>query len=212
MKNPHVSEQLGAYLDGELSPGGARRLAAHLDQCPACRAELAQLRALSRVLREEPPTVAPPAPDRFAAQVTLRLARRPRRSLRRRTLRLGWRLAPLGLLSAWAFVQATLIVAGAVSLVATVAPAAWTTALPRRPFWLQELLTTPRAGLREGGRIVARVVGQGGPLGWGVTLPWLALMGLGLLYLSWLASWWTLHRRRAHRRESGFKHTINHCE
>jgi anti-sigma factor RsiW len=181
----------------------------HLARCATCREELAQLRTLSAMLREQPPAVATPAPERFTAQVMLRLERRPRRSLRRRALRVGWRLAPVGLLGAWAFVQATLVVAGVVGLLAAVAPPAWTAALTAQSFWLEELVSTSRLGLREGGRIAVRVIGQGGPLGWGVTIQWIALAGLGLLYLSWLASWWVLHERRVRVQRGGANHPSN---
>lgn len=39
-----LREQLSAYLDGELGPAERARLEAHLQGCPACRAELDSLR------------------------------------------------------------------------------------------------------------------------------------------------------------------------
>lgn len=39
---------LSAYLDGEAGADQRRRVEAHLAECPACAAELAQLRELSR--------------------------------------------------------------------------------------------------------------------------------------------------------------------
>jgi anti-sigma factor RsiW len=48
------NEQLGAYHDGELDADRRAALDRHLPQCPACRAELVELAALSRLLAEAP--------------------------------------------------------------------------------------------------------------------------------------------------------------
>ena len=42
--------QVGAYRDGELAPADAATFADHLGLCESCKAELAQLAALSSVL------------------------------------------------------------------------------------------------------------------------------------------------------------------
>jgi anti-sigma factor RsiW len=44
--------QVNAYHDGALPPEDARRLEAHLAQCPVCAQELKELRSLSRFLRD----------------------------------------------------------------------------------------------------------------------------------------------------------------
>ncbi len=44
------TRQVGAYRDGELASADAASFATHLAGCASCRAELAQLAALSRVL------------------------------------------------------------------------------------------------------------------------------------------------------------------
>jgi anti-sigma factor RsiW len=44
-------QQLSAHLDGELSPTARVELEAHLGTCPACRARLAELRAVGEALR-----------------------------------------------------------------------------------------------------------------------------------------------------------------
>ncbi|MBQ7143588.1 MAG: zf-HC2 domain-containing protein [Oscillospiraceae bacterium] len=45
-----IREQLSAYLDGELTETEAETVRAHLDACPACRAEYAAYLALSEAL------------------------------------------------------------------------------------------------------------------------------------------------------------------
>jgi hypothetical protein len=62
--------QLSAWIDGELSPGAARAVAAHLGGCPACARRAAELRELSRLLGDLP-RLEPPEP--IAAQVCDRL-------------------------------------------------------------------------------------------------------------------------------------------
>jgi anti-sigma factor RsiW len=64
---------IGAYLDGELSPGSAALLRPHLLECPACRNSAADGRALQRwlhPLRES--ASAPAVPSGFAARVARR--------------------------------------------------------------------------------------------------------------------------------------------
>ena len=107
--NPHVSEFLAAYHDGELTSNRRHQVENHLQDCPTCRAELAALQELSSFLKADSlPHQTPP--ERFAAQVQLRL---PRASLSRTRQREGqpprWVLGvPLALIIVWAFLQAAL--------------------------------------------------------------------------------------------------------
>jgi hypothetical protein len=71
-----------------------------------CQAELEELRKLSALLQESPAPETLTQPERFVAQVALRLPRRPTQPAWKRTLEAGWRLAPVGLLGVWAFVEA----------------------------------------------------------------------------------------------------------
>ena len=68
----HITEWLNAYLDGELNGRRLHHVEAHLAECEACRTELESLERLSGLLHEVP---APEftSPERFAAQVNLRL-------------------------------------------------------------------------------------------------------------------------------------------
>jgi hypothetical protein len=62
MNNNHteIRERLPAYCGGDLEPAECSRIEAHLASCPACRADLADLRITLRLIRSvpeiEPPT------------------------------------------------------------------------------------------------------------------------------------------------------------
>jgi anti-sigma factor RsiW len=72
----HISQWLAAYHDGELKGRRLAQVEAHLADCPECLKELEALDALSALLNEAPDAPVLTAPDRFAAQVGLRLPRR----------------------------------------------------------------------------------------------------------------------------------------
>ncbi len=54
MSCEELSEELSAYLDGELSPRERAALKAHLERCSRCREELASLRAVSQLVGSLP--------------------------------------------------------------------------------------------------------------------------------------------------------------
>lgn len=72
----HITQWLAAYYDGELRGRRLAQVEAHLEDCPECLTELEQLSSLSALLAEAPEAPALTTPDRFAAQVGLRLSRR----------------------------------------------------------------------------------------------------------------------------------------
>lgn len=113
-----MRKQLGAYLDGELNGSARQVLQAHLETCPACRAELDGLRQLSKTLRGAPlPADLTPA-GRFVDQLVPRL---PPRSVHREGFsgpRAVW-LVPVGLLTVVVFFQATGALSTLFTLVAT---------------------------------------------------------------------------------------------
>ena len=196
----HVTTWLGAYHDGELRGLRLRQVEAHLAQCATCRADLERLRALAALLQESPAAENLTPPERFVAQVGLRLPRRPEHPAWQRALEIGWQLAPLGLLGAWVFVQAVFTIAGAVlvalrmglggDVVAGLLPAS------QQGPSLSEIFSLSGASLGDVGRIVLQLLSIRAPLGWGITLNLVSLVVIGLLYVSWLASWWA---RRQHR-------------
>jgi anti-sigma factor RsiW len=54
MNCSQVTDQLPAFLDGDLPPGEAAQLEDHLKACPACRREQAALRQVQRLLDAVP--------------------------------------------------------------------------------------------------------------------------------------------------------------
>lgn len=107
--NPHVSEWLAAYHDGELSSNRRRQVDKHLQDCLTCRAELEAYGELSALLKVDPVPTLPPA-ERFAAQVRLRLPRvSPPRTRQNGGRSSRWALGvALTLMIVWAFLQGAL--------------------------------------------------------------------------------------------------------
>ncbi len=77
MDHEGVRSRLSALVDGALTASETAQVEAHLDACPVCRAELAELRATVALLRGLDPVQ---APEGFAAAVRARLAQLPHRS------------------------------------------------------------------------------------------------------------------------------------
>jgi anti-sigma factor RsiW len=197
----HVTNWLEAYHDGELRGRRLHQVEVHLSECGTCRQELERLRALTALLVESPAAVGLTSPERFVAQVGLRLPRRPPRPLWQTTLEIGWQLTPVGLFGAWAFLQAVFLVAGVIllagrlGLVGDVLAGLLPAPTPA-PWWSGGISGLLGAGLSDVSRIVLYLLGDGSPLGWGITLHLVSLVVIGLLYWSWLASWWVRCRRQ----------------
>ena len=107
----HVTQLLEAYYDGELNNRRAQQVETHLQTCETCLAEFESLQSLSALLQEYPAACNLTAPETFAAQVGLRLPRKEANQWQK-VFQAGWQWAPLGLLTAWIFVQTTFIVSG----------------------------------------------------------------------------------------------------
>jgi anti-sigma factor RsiW len=192
----HIVELLGAYLDGELHGRQLHAVEAHLNECDTCQAELDSLRTLSGILQEAPAAEFPSA-ERFASNVNLRLARRPETPLHRKALEIGWRIIPVGLLLAWIFISTTSLVSNIVSAANEVG------LLDNRAAWL-----TSDAGQADW----SATLGQVGLLS-GESLQWAEAteifsrtaipeiiwqVSIALLYLGWIAIWWTRQTRQEH--------------
>ena len=199
----HMTNWLGAYHDGQLRGLRLRQVEAHLAHCATCRAELGSLQALAALLQESPAAENLTPPERFVAQVGLRLPHRPERPAWQRALETGWRLVPLGLLGAWAFVQTVFLVAGVVLVALRMGlggdVAAGLLPATQQGLGLTNIFSPSGASLNDVGRMMLQLLGNGEPLGWGVTLNLVLSVVIGLLYWSWLASWWA---RRQHRQLS----------
>lgn len=192
----HVTQWMQAYLDGELHSQRLQEVEAHLRDCAACQQEAASLRKLSALLQSVPRPARRAIPERFAAQVGLRLPRSPEQPAWQRAARRGWQAAPLGIIAAWAFLQAALFMAGLLQnlgLAQMLAPAgtgyrAWSG-------------TSGALGMLGSG--LWEIVRQGAPwLESGEPLLGLLGLELGITLLvaaslwAWLAGWWVAQRRK----------------
>ena len=160
----HVLDWLTAYHDGELTPNRQRQVEQHLQDCPTCRAELEAIEGLSSLLKADPASHLTP-PQRFAAQVALRLPRSSPPHPRRNADQLPrWVLsAPLGLIVAWAFFQSALWLA---SFILT---ANWALGLTD---WIASTSLLETIGSLQ-------------------LLNVILLIGSTVLWATWLAFWWT---------------------
>lgn len=204
----HILELLGAYLDGELRGGQLRKVATHLEECQICMEEHQALQALSVMLLDAPlPDF--PAPDRFAADVALRLPPTPRKQVSQQALEFGWWLAPVGLILTWIFLSTTLLVSNMVTTVYELG-----------------FLGSASAWLVSGSPIEAFWSGTLGQFGFlaGDSLQWAEMteaftrtavpqvtwqISIALIYLSWMAIWWARHTRQGSGRpfDSGSRPT-----
>jgi len=191
----HVLELLGAYLDGELHNGRLRKVEAHLDDCRECMTEYQSLRTLSAKLHEAPlPEF--PSPERFAADVTLRLPRTQSKPLGKSALEIGWWLVPVGLVIAWIFLSTTLLVSNMVIRADELglldrASARLVSSATTEAYWSGALgqfglLTGNNLGWAEALESFTRI--SASQIVWQIAI--------ALLYLSWLAMWWARHTLR----------------
>jgi anti-sigma factor RsiW len=183
--NGHLEELLDAYLDGELSASQRRQAEAHLKDCPDCRAELEQRRALSPVLQTAPACAGGKSEQRFVAEVCMRMARKTAaQPPAGRVSAAVWMAVPVTLALAWAFVQAVMIVVDAVEVI------------PGAEEVLRNSLAAsiPQfevpAALREGLQRFA-VPGIGS---WDDIALMMVLVGIGVLFTGWFAGWWVSQR------------------
>ncbi len=191
----HVFDLLGAYLDGELHGGQLRKVKTHLEVCQDCQEEYQTLQALSWTLQAAP---APdfPTPERFAADVALRLPRTPNKPIGRKVLEFGWWLVPAGLIATWAFIGTTILVSEMVTTASE--------------FGLFQSISAQLIHHSLAGAYWSSTLGQFGILS-GNSLQWAAIteaftratmpiitwqVSIALLYLSWMAIWWARHTRQ----------------
>ena len=190
----HVGEWLSAYHDGELHGNRLQHVEAHLAECDLCQAELESLERLSSLLHQ----VSAPeftSPERFAAQVSLRLPRQPTKVSRRQILEIGWWMIPVGLVGAWVFLATSNVLSGVLyeanSLGLLSGLSNWVTSgTASDSYW--------SAALGQFGVL------SGNSLNWAeatesfakISLSQMSLqVSIALLYLSWIAIWWTRHTR-----------------
>jgi anti-sigma factor RsiW len=136
-----ISQQLGLYLDGELDARGRATVERHLQECAPCRAELADLSAISRLIAQ--------APQPRLSQISLhRLHARTDAVMEEGLVRLARIMQAVAASvliagSAWLMRAAPVTQTPAQASVATVIPAAWDTrteetATPAAAFYLAD--------------------------------------------------------------------------
>ena len=192
----HVTEWLNAYFDGELHGHRLHQVEEHLAECEACQAELEALGNVSGLLHEVPlPDF--PSPERFAAQVNLLLPQKRTPPPQRSLFEIGWWMIPVGLIAVWVFISTAILLGDAVSAA--------------KNFGLLDSTTASFISASSDTAEVTSTLGQfgmlqGNSLQWAETtetftrswLPQIVLyVAVALLYLTWLAVWWTRHTRQA---------------
>ena len=193
----HVTEWLNTYLDGELRGSRLHHVEAHLAECQVCQMELESLERLSDLLQEIP---APEftSPERFAAQVNLRLPHRKAMSSRKMVLEIGWWMIPVGLLATWIFMSTSFLVNDMLSvannfgLLASVSD--WIMfGTSNAADWSA---TLGQFGVLSGNTLDFAVSTESFTK---TLLPQISLqISIALLYLSWIAIWWARRRRQEH--------------
>lgn len=164
----HVLELLAAYHDGELTPARQRLVEKHLQDCATCRAELDAIQELSSLLKADPAPQGTP-PQRFAAQVQLRLPHLSPPLLRRNADQPPrWLFAtPIALIVVSAFLQSALWVT------AFILNADW--AFGQRVAFLSDWIA-PEGRLESFGSLLL--------------LNAALVVGVTVLWATWMALWW----------------------
>jgi predicted anti-sigma-YlaC factor YlaD len=202
----HISEWLGAYLDGELSGNLLHRVETHLVECQACGEEYRALQQLSGILQEAPlPELVSPA--RFAAQVALRLPPRSVGSKRNKALEVGWWLVPVGLMTLWIFIQITYTLSDWLST-ASIFGLVSDAALSISPEAARFTSTLGEFGLLSGGSLEWAAWSESITRTLFSQFTW--QLSIAMLYLSWIVIWWARQRRQGPGQllEAGSRSTV----
>ena len=206
--------RLAAYAEGELNRGEANQVKLHVHRCPRCRAELAEIQALSARLQEFA------LPEGLGQDLWERVEQRlPERRAAPQPSPGGflrW-LPPIGLVASNAMLQAVLIVALGLWALSNLGLFDWPSLMLN---WLPTVVATGRsplpslsieeaishllswlvaAPLGPGFDSLARTWGMdlSGVFSWLLpsALVFLTFICLALLYLSWLLAYWRQEAR-----------------
>jgi len=191
--NDHVTQWLEPFYDGELNNSRTQQVENHLSVCNLCREKLEKLQMLSTLLAEAPNVRTSISPDAFVSQVNLKLPRNPKRTNWQRAYQTTWRLAPIGILASWAFLQAAIITSGILALGLYIFPNGNPIAgllQSQSDFSLPNYSTSSGIIPIEAGRTGLDFLTSGSPLGGFPTITMGLTIVVGLFYMSWLASWW----------------------
>ncbi len=206
----HVTDLLGAYIDGELQGLRLRQVEEHLSKCAACGKELAELRHLSTLLQKSVPMEAFTPADKFAANMVLQLSAQgaratgPRRAAPvqpQKPLSFVWWLAPVGVLCAWVLAQ-SLFTLGSIASTANLAGLlgrlpAWLSTAPEQSLWFSASMGLFGGQLSSSSKAVLDILNNISVTGASLAIQLVLQAGIALAYWAWLALWW--RRRRANQ-------------
>jgi anti-sigma factor RsiW len=198
MNNP-MFHNVDAYLDGELTVTQRKQFEQHLAGCTACAEKLEMRRRLSVLLHEMPAFLPGQSENEFIGAVRSRLEpRQPGFDFNVKSLAWSWLAVPVGLILALVFIQSVAWLSAVIG---------W---IPGASSVLQDL---PQVFVQEVAlRIPGELFASGLPAPVGAVMAWsgfftilnwnwlttlVLLVGVGLLYASWLAGWWARTRQPA---------------
>jgi len=176
----HMDLWIDAYLDDELDPRQRQQVDAHLSQCPVCRRHLEQRRSLSGLLQEVPPASTRKTENQFVAEVGMRLSRRQVST--NPGFHLAWSLTPVALVLAAGFIQTAFILYDLVGLI----PGA-EQFLVNQPTFAPLSFHLPGLASK-----LLEFITMFLPMEWSWIIGLAGLVAIGLMYLGWLAAWWSL--------------------
>lgn len=191
----HVTEWLNAYFDGELKNGRLHQVEQHLAECESCQKELEALSNLSGLLHEVPlPDF--PSPERFATQINLLLPQKRTPPPQRSLFEIGWWMIPVGLIAVWVFISTAILLGDAVNVAKTLGVLDKTTAsFISAPSGMVDVSSSlGQFGMLRGNSVRWAETTESFARGW---FPQIVLQAsVALLYLVWIAVWWTRHTRQ----------------
>ncbi|MCP4143601.1 MAG: hypothetical protein GY755_25495 [Chloroflexi bacterium] len=190
----HIIEKLSAYLDDELNNRETQKVEKHLEDCAICQEEYESLQMLSSLLAEAPlPDF--PSPKEFSANLALRLPRKTVAPQSSKALEIGWWMAPIGLLTAWAFIITMNWVGDMLGAANTFGLVNITeifgTGISTQATWSA---TLSNFGLLGGSNLQWAEILESFTR---TTVPQIIFqISIATLYLSWMAIWWARHTRQ----------------
>ena len=194
----HVTELLGAYLDGELRGLRLHQVEEHLEKCKACQKELKVLRGLSTLLQETIPAEDFTSTERFISNLTLSLPRRPEAVPRRKPLEILWWLVPAGVLGAWVFLQTVITVSTLVSTADLTGlfgnAVAWLQSGSQQSLWFSASMSLFGNHIHGNERTALDLLNGLSIFGSSLTMQLVWQAGIAMVYWVWLGLWWTRRR------------------
>jgi len=197
----HITPWLSAYLDGELPDAQLRQVEKHLTECDECQAELEQTQKLSALLHEAVPADEFLPTERFVANLTLNLPRRPENSRPHKALEIGWWLIPVGALGVWLFLQITFSLS---SVVLTISETglldnglSWLQGNPSQTRWFSLALDLFGGQIGFTGKFILSALNDLNLFIQDMTSRFIWQALFATLYLGWLASWWMRQSNQA---------------